>query len=402
MLKSYLAILRRYPGIIAFGFLCTFFSNFGQTFFIGLYGETFQNALALSSTEFGMVYSGVTIASAGLLLVLGHFIDTVPLRRYVIIVCATSAAGCFLIAHAPGLPLFIIGLWLVRFNGQGIMTHMSSTVTAREVHEGRGRSLSLSVLGLPAGAIVFPLLFTAVTAWADWRTSWTGYGLVYLLMVLPLLLWLAPRTPLDLPDALEASTGEERKLHHVLRDPALWLLMAANMLMPFILTGIFFHQQRLMDGLGFSAQLYAFSFIAYGIGHAVAELLSGYMVDRFGATWVLRLFLLPFIAATLALLAVPVTAMLPIFMLASALTAGCTHSARGSFLAERYGTRQLGAVKSLFASGMVLSSALSPTLFGIILDTTSDAGLILHLCWSSAALLCVALQWLNQPAPAKW
>lgn len=401
MLASYLAILKRYPAVIAFGFCCTFFSNFGQTFFIGLYSEYFQQAWGMTSTGFGAVYGGVTLVSAGLLLVLGHYIDKVPLRRYVVLVCLALALGCFLLAYAPVLPLFVLGLWLVRFNGQGMMTHMSSTVVAREVHEGRGRALSMAVLGMPAGSILFPLLFTIAVAAADWRIGWAGYGLVYLLLALPLLLRYAPRTPLDFPDALDASAGEERRLRHVLHDPALWLLLGANMLMPFLLTGVFFHQQRLMEGLGFSAQLYAYSFVAYGIGHAVSEILAGYLVDKVGPTWVLRLFLLPFTLATLALLHWPVAAMLPVFMLAASLTAGSTHSARGSYLAERYGTRQLGAIKSLFTSGMVLSSALSPTLFGAILDRTASAEVILHLCWISAAVLCLALQALGYLSPRK-
>lgn len=401
MLKSYYALIRRHPRIIAFGFLCAFFSNFGQTFFLGLYSPAFQQAWGLTNTDFGMVYSGVTLASAGMLLLLGHYIDSVPLRRYVLIVCTTLGLGCLLMAQSPVLWLFILGLWLVRFNGQGIMTHMSSTVTAREVHEGRGRSLSLTILGAPAGAIVFPLVFTAAIALGDWQLGWTGYGLFCLLVVLPLLLWLAPRTPLALPDALDASAGEENKLKRVLRDPALWLLLGANMLMPFALTGIFFHQQPLMAALGFSAQLYALSFMAYGIGHALSELLAGHLVDRFGPTWVLRLFLLPFIVATLALIAWPVTPMLPLFMLAAALTAGATHSARGSYLAERYGVQRLGAVKSMFTSSMVLSSALSPTLFGLLLDSPYDATWVLHFCWMSAALLLIALQWLGHLAPLR-
>lgn len=399
MFQSYLSILKRHPTVIAFGFLCMFFSNFGQTFFIGLYSEYFQQAWGLTSTGFGMVYSGVTLVSAGMLLTLGHFIDKVPLRSYVLVVCLSMGLGCLLMAHAPVLWLFVIGLWLVRFNGQGIMTHMSSTVTAREIHEGRGRSLGLTVLGIPLGAMVFPLVFTAAVALGSWQGGWTGYGLFCVLVALPLLWWLAPNTPLDLPDALDASAGEERKLHHVLRDPALWLLLAANMLMPFLLTGVFFHQQRLMEGLGFSLQLYAYSFMAYGIGHAVAELLSGAMVDRVGPTWVLRVFLLPFTLATVALIYLPVPAMLPVFMLAAALTAGCTHSARGSYLAERYGTRQLGAVKSLFTSGMVLASAGSPTLFGILLDTADNANIVLHISWMSAAVLCVVLQALGYLRP---
>lgn len=400
MLKSYLSILKRHPSVIAFGALCAFFSNFGQTFFIGLNSAYFQDALSLTSTQFGAVYGGVTLASAGALLLLGHYIDKVPLRSYVLVVCVALAIGCVLMAQAPYLWLFVFGLWLVRFNGQGIMSHMSSTVTAREVHHGRGRALSLAVLGIPAGAMLFPLLFTTVMGITDWRGAWTFYGAVYLLLALPLLWWLAPRGEVEVPDETQTTPAEERKLHHVLRDPALWLLMAANMVMPFILTGVFFHQQWLIQAKGFSLELYAFSFTAYGIGLVIAELLAGDMVDRVGATRVLRFFLLPFIVATIGLIWLPYAFMLPVFMLAAALSAGCTHSARGSYLAERYGVRKLGAIKSLFSSCMVFSTALSPTLFGVIIDNTQNADIIFHLSWMGAAVLCVAMQWLARiPSP---
>jgi MFS family permease len=395
MIRAYLSILRAYPAVIAFGFLATFFSNVGQTYFIGLYSEFFQQSFGLSNTGFGSIYSAVTLASAGALLLLGHVIDKVRLRVYVAYACLALALGCMLMAHAAGLGLFVLGLWLVRFHGQGVMIHMSSTVTAREIDIGRGRGLSLTVLGQPLGEVVLPVLFASVMVMMDWRTAWQIYGWVYVLAALPLMVWLAPVASIELHDELHASPKEQMKLRHVLRDSSLWLLMLANMLMPFLITGIMFHQKWLMENLGFSAELYAYSLTAFGVGHAVAGLLAGGVVDRIGAVQVLRWFLVPFIGASLLLVTITEPYILPVFMLATALTAGCTHSARGSYLAERYGTGQLGAIKSFFASSMVFSTALSPALFGVIMDYTNNAKVIFHICWICALLTLLLLRFLQ-------
>lgn len=396
MIRSYFATIRAYPAVIAFGFLATLFSNFGQTFFIGLYSEYFQNSFGLSNTQFGGIYSGVTLASAGAVLLLGHLIDRVRLRAYVIYACLAMATGCLLMAHATSLLWFVLGLWLVRFHGQGVMPHMSSTVTAREISIGRGRGLSLAVLGQPVGEMLFPLMFAFIVVLGDWHIAWQVYGWAFVLVALPLLYWLAPPLAIELPDELNPTPKASAKLHHVLKDRSLWLLMLANILLPFLITGIMFHQKWLMEDMGFSTTLYALSLTAFGVGHALAGLLAGGVVDRIGAVKVLRWFLLPFILATLLLVVVAKPFVLPLFMLATALSAGCTHSTRGSYLAERYGTRQLGAVKSLFISGMVFGSALSPVLFGVMIDATQQASVIFHFCWISAVLAFCALQFLQE------
>ncbi|MCH2546438.1 MAG: MFS transporter [Alphaproteobacteria bacterium] len=394
MIASYLTIIRRYPVVIAFGFLATFFSNFGQTYFIGLYGEYFQTAFELSNVEFGGIYSAITLASAVALLALGHVVDKVRLRPYVAYVCLALAAGCMCIAFATSLPMFIVGLWLVRFHGQGVITHMASTVTAREIEVGRGKSLSLTALGQPLGEVVLPLLFTFVLVALHWQDAWLAFGIMYICCALPLMLWLTPSKALELPDALEVATQAQTKLRHLLRDPALWLLLVANMLMPFLITGITFHQKWVMEDLGFTLQLYAISLMVFGVGHAVAGLLAGDVVDRLGAVKVLRWFLLPFMVASLLLAMIGHPVMLPIFMLATALSAGCTHSARGSYLAERYGVKQLGAIKSLFSSAMVFSTALAPVIFGMLIDGFQSATILFHLYWISAAMVLVSLRFL--------
>lgn len=392
MFRAYKEILQQFPKVIAFGFFCTFFSNFGQSFFIGLYGNTFQQAWQLSSTEFGFLYSSVTIVSAAILLSTGFLVDVVPLRRYAAFVVLSLALGCVLMAWSPHLSIFVAGLFLMRFNGQGQMGHMSSTVVAREVERGRGRALGLAVLGLPLGSMLFPPLFTFISPLLLWREAWVLYAVIYVCLALPVLLWCAPATPLS---AFQDSTGMEggrKYLRRVLSDPALWLVFIANVFMPFVLTGIFFHQQKLVEGMGFSIALYAMSFTAYGVGHAMTELLSGYVVDKIGPVWVIRLFLIPFALFGCLLVIFPYPWMLPLFMMACAITGGATSASRSAFVAERYGTGRLGALKSLFTAGMVLSSALSPFIFGVLLDAGIASTVIFQLCAISAGLVALLMQ----------
>ena len=72
---------------IAGGLLLTFFSSFGQTFFIGLSGEELRAKFDLSDGEFGGIYMIATIGSALTLPILGRVLDHMPgwkVARFVI------------------------------------------------------------------------------------------------------------------------------------------------------------------------------------------------------------------------------------------------------------------------------------------------------------------------------
>lgn len=393
MLQSYLTVIRRYPNIIALGVMATLFSNFGQTFFIGLYNEHFRSLFDLSSTAFGSIYSGVTVCSAITLLFIGHFIDKISLHRYITIICLSLAAGCMLIYWAPALPLFILGLGLVRFLGQGVMTHLSSTVTARYVKEGRGKGLSLASLGISLGGAFFPLMATASDAALGWRTSWLVYGVLYLSLVLPIMLKLAPKRNIELPDELEDTLHPNTSVKTVLRDPTFWAVIITGMLLPFLMTGIFFHQRFIMDSLGYSQTLYASLFVLFGATGMIASFVVGALVDKLGSDWMLRVYLIPFLLAIWLLMSISHPLALAAWMVATAISASCFHPAQGSFLAERYGTKRLGALKSVLTSSIVLSSAIAPALFGYLIDTTANVMVLLNVSWITTAIILFGINW---------
>ena len=61
--------------VILFGFIFTFFSSFGQSFFLGLFNAPIRNELNITHGQFGSIYASATIFSSMLLIWVGKKID---------------------------------------------------------------------------------------------------------------------------------------------------------------------------------------------------------------------------------------------------------------------------------------------------------------------------------------
>ena len=72
--------------VIIFGFIFTFFSSFGQSFFLGLFNAPIRNELGITYGQFGNLYATATIISSLLLIWVGKKIDDYKLINYSIFV----------------------------------------------------------------------------------------------------------------------------------------------------------------------------------------------------------------------------------------------------------------------------------------------------------------------------
>ena len=50
--------------VILFGFIFTFFSSFGQSFFLGLFNSSIRDALSITHGQFGSIYASATLLSS--------------------------------------------------------------------------------------------------------------------------------------------------------------------------------------------------------------------------------------------------------------------------------------------------------------------------------------------------
>ena len=63
--------------VIIFGFIFTFFSSFGQSFFLGIFNPSIRNELSITHGQFGSIYASATLASSFLLIWVGKKIDDI-------------------------------------------------------------------------------------------------------------------------------------------------------------------------------------------------------------------------------------------------------------------------------------------------------------------------------------
>lgn len=382
--------LRSDPRILAYGVLLALGSSFGQTFFVSLFSGDIRATFGLSHGDFGIIYSVGTLSSAAVLSWTGSWFDRLDLRVWTALLVVLFAGGCLLMAGARNTAMLVVAVFLLRQLGQGLMGQTATTSQARYYAVARGRAVATAGLGFPLGEAVLPLVGVTVVAFAGWRGGWVVFALALLTVWLPLSLWLLRGHDLRQTRYIARETAAENAAAHcgrtqwrrrdVLRDYRFFLLLPPMLAPAFVNTGIFFHQVHLSAVKGWPLELWAAAYTAYAAATVPSSFLTGAIIDRYGETWALPLFLVPLGTACWVLSAFdnPLTPW--VFMGISGLTSGATATIFGAFWAGVYGTRHLGAIRSMTTALMVFSSALSPALFGALLDRAVTINQLIAAC----------------------
>lgn len=388
---SYLLFLRGHWRLLGFGAAVSFFSSFGQTFFVSLFNASLGAALGLGSGDLGAMYSTATLLSAGTLMWLGRKIDDWDLRLYTLLACGLMTVGAGLMAGAISAIWAAIAFYFLRIGGQGLMSHIALTSMGRYFTETRGRAIAIASFGFPIAEAILPISAVATIAWLGWREAWALIAAIIVVLVVPLLMWLL-RGHVARHRAFVAATAPATDVAaqrvSVLRDPRFYLCLPTFMASPFIITGLFFHQAVLAAAKGWSLAWLASCFIAFAIVQALSSLQSGAIVDRVGARRLLPFYLLPMAVALLVLTVADHPGIALAYMIGLGITSGLDGTVGTSVWAELYGVQRLGAIRALASSLMVFSSALSPFLMGWVLDH----GVTMHqIAWACAAYCLISL-----------
>lgn len=376
-----LHFLRSDPRLLAYGFLLSFGSGFGQTYFIALFSGNVRGEYGISHGGFGAVYAAATLTSAAALTWTGRWIDHVDLRRWTIAVVVLLAAACVAMALTWNIVSLFVAIFLLRQMGQGLMSHTAMTSQARYYVTARGRAVATAGMGHPLAEAALPPAAILLLAAIGWRGSWLVMAVAIVIFILPLSLWLLRghgarhETHLVASRADAAREGERAAngVRHwtrgeVLRDRRFYVLLPVILAPAFIGTGIFFHQILLVESKGWTIDLWAASFVAFAASNVAAALVFGVVVDRVGALRTLPYMLAPLGLGCLLLSVSDHVSVVWGFMVLIGLTVGMATTFFGVFWPEAYGTRHLGAIRSVGVALMVFSSALSPVFMGALLD----------------------------------
>ncbi|MBK5932279.1 MFS transporter [Halochromatium salexigens] len=361
--------LLRHWRFLSVGFLLVAFSAVGQTFVLSLFGGEWRATFGLSHGGLGLAYSAATLLSALLLIAAGHLVDRVALPLMVAGVVLGAALGSVALALSVGVPGLVLGFFLLRFFGQGLMAHTAQTAVARAFRQHRGKAVSLVAAGFPVAEAIAPILVVALAAALGWRTTWWLIAGLLILLAAVLLALLGRHFP-GRP-SLEVDSSDEPApwtRAQVLRDRRFYLILPALMGAPFIATAVFFHQVPLAESKGWTLAWLAASFPAFAAAHLVSLSFSGPLIDRFGARRLLPWHLTPFLLALSALALTDGDWLAPLYLGLAGLGMGLANSLMGVIWVELYGSTHLGAIRALAQSAMIFSTAVAPVSVGLLLD----------------------------------
>ena len=125
------AFLRSNAAFLLTGALLTLTSSFGQTFFISVFAGQIMESFSLTDGEWGLIYSAGTTASAVVMVWSGVLTDRFRVRTLGALVLVGLAGACLFMAFNPFAALLPLSIFLLRFTGQGMTSHIAVVAMAR-------------------------------------------------------------------------------------------------------------------------------------------------------------------------------------------------------------------------------------------------------------------------------
>jgi len=359
--------------VIIFGFIFTFFSSFGQSFFLGLFNSSIRETLSISHGQFGTIYASATLASSLLLIWIGKKIDDVNVFKFAIFVTILLSFSCFFFSKISSIVFLFVAIFLMRFSGQGMMSHTATTTISRYFTKSRGKALSAGWFGLSSAEFILPVLIVFLLTLTTWENIWLFISLLVLIF-LPIASYLLVKN-INLDSREKTNEDEVKdedikqwKRSEVIKDYRFYIINMNMLAMPWIATGSFVYQSFITSSKGWGQYIIAQSFMSYSVLTVITLLISGFLVDKFTSRKLLIYMNIPLLLSVFVIIYfnVPVSAF--IFFGLIGITNGLANLLGSSIWAEIYGVKYIGAIKALTTALMVFATAFGTALFGILID----------------------------------
>ena len=359
--------------VILFGFIFTFFSSFGQSFFLGLFNSSIRDTLSITQGQFGSIYASATLLSSFLLIWVGKKIDDINIFKFALFVTLLLSFSCFFFSKISSVIFLFIAIFLMRFSGQGMMSHTATTTISRYFTRSRGKALSTCWFGLSTAEFILPVLIVYLLTITTWQNIWVSISIL-VLFILPITsFFLVKKLNFDSREESINKNFDEKNIKQwsrveVLKDYRFYIICLNMLAMPWIATGVFVYQSFITESKEWGSFIIAQSFMIYSILSVITLLASGFLIDKFTSRKLLIYMNVPLFFSTVVLFYFDVEISSFFFFGLLGITNGLANVLGSSTWAEIYGVKHIGSIKALTTALMVFATAFGTALFGILID----------------------------------
>ena len=358
--------------VILFGFIFTFFSSFGQSFFLGLFNSSIRDALSITHGQFGTIYASATLLSSLVIIWVGKKIDDIDVFKFGTFVTLLLSFSCYFFSKVSSVTFLFIAIFLMRFSGQGLMSHTATTTISRYFTKSRGKALSTGWFGLSTAEFILPVFIIYLLTFMEWRSIWINISFVILL--LPIISYLLIKNiKLDSREIDNNKNKRNIKIKNwkrieVIKDYRFYIVCANMLAMPWIATGIFVYQSFILSSKNWGPYVIAQSFMAYSILSVITLFFAGFLIDKFSSRKLLIYMNLPFLLSLFLIIVFDNPIVSFLFLGLIGISNGLANVLGSSTWAEVYGVKHIGSIKALTTALMVFSTAFGTAVFGLLID----------------------------------
>jgi len=358
--------------VIIFGFIFTFFSSFGQSFFLGLFNAPIRNELGITHGQFGNIYATATIFSSLLLIWVGKKIDEYQIIYYSFFVILLLFFSSLFFSFINSIIFLSIGIFLMRFSGQGLMSHTSTTTISRFFERSRGKALSTIWFGLSSAEFILPVLITYLFVIYSWRSVWQGIAIIIIIFLPFVVLNTIKKIKLDSRekdlDPKKIFKIKSWKRKEVIKDYRFYIVSLNMLAMPWIATGVFVYQSFISESKMWNIYTIPKAFMVYSLASIITLFFSGFLVDKFTSRKLIPIMNIPLLISMFVLFHYQHEISAFIFLGLVGISNGLANVLGSSTWAEIYGVKFIGSIKALTTAFMVFSTAFGTAVFGLMID----------------------------------
>ena len=372
-------------------------------FFFYSYGVFFKAiAEEFGDSRFGVSIGIMLTQIAGALVapLIGQALDHYPLRKVQAIGATTMGLGFIGLGLVETQLQFYLVLGFFIGCGAGAMGQLAtSKLVANWFMKKRGTALGIAATGISASGVVMPALSAWIILNYGWREGFMIYGVITLILVVPLVLRFVISRPEDiglLPDGAPEGTvmppaPPPAKTRDFIGNPNFWALVAIIGLLFCVQSGTLIHLVPRVSDAGFSltaASIVMSVTAALGIA---GKLIYGYLADRWDVRKALWLGISFQMAGQLIMLMQP--GYYP-FMVGAALFGfgmGGVVPMQGAAVGAVFGRESFGRVLGAMRLPMVFLQVLGVPFAGLVFDSTGNYDFAVYVFLGLYVLAAVAV-----------
>lgn len=312
-----------------------------------------------------LAFSAGLIVSAGAGVFVGRWLDDRGPRLVMTTGALIATVGLVVVSAAPDLGIFALGWVLCGVAQAAVLYQAAFTVVTRRYGERRRGAMTILTLAGGLASTVFAPIVAALLSVMDWRTTFLLLAIALAGITVPLHWCFLER---EWPAVPPVHPDEHvHTVRSVLRTRRFWLLEVSVIAITIALFSVTLAVIPLYLEKGLTYELAAWALGLLGAGQVVGRLLYAVIPHRI-PPWVplaVVAVLAAFLLALMAIVPGPPWLLVAIAIAAGAVRGGQT-LVQASAVADRWGTRNYGAINGVFAAPITVTAALAPTIGPVV------------------------------------